>query len=153
MIERAINWWLGLAYQHFTLPKEQRVKIPAKNSGAAGFMIWLSSIAQTESMYLVSYPLIIMAKSCSLISVILVGLCCSRVRTKELKLSSQKIIIATIVTIGIIMFRVFDPASSMDSDRSTEFFGLFLLTISLFADGFIPDFQAEIKDKFKPSPI
>ena len=25
--------------------------------------------------------------------------------------------------------------------------------ISLFTDGFIPDFQAEIKDKYKPSPI
>ena len=104
-------------------------------------------------MYLVSYPLIIMSKSCSLISVILVGLFCSRVRSKELKLSPQKIIVAVIVAAGIIMFRLFDPSSNFDDNKSTELLGLVLLLISMFTDGFIPDYQAEIKDKFKPSPI
>ncbi len=70
-------------------------------------------------MYLVSYPLIVMAKSCGLISVILVGVFCSRVRSKELKLSKQKIVIATIVTVGILMFRYFDPAANFDSSQST----------------------------------
>ncbi len=142
MIERAINWILGIVYQELTLSKKDRVKIPTNNSASAGFLIYVSSIAQTESMYLVSYPLIIMTKSFSLLSVILVGLFCSRVRSKELKLSNQKIIIALIVAIGIIMFRVFDPASNWDENKSTELFGLFLLLVSLFSDGFIPDFQA-----------
>jgi hypothetical protein len=31
-------------------------------------------------------------------------------------------------------------------------FGLALLLASLLADGFLPDFQAEIKEKFKPGP-
>jgi hypothetical protein len=93
-------------------------------------------------MYLVSFPLIIMAKSCSLLNVILVGIFCSRVRNKDLKLGPQKIIIAITVTIGIVMFRLFDPAISFDDSKKTELLGLFLLLISLFADGFIPDFQA-----------
>lgn len=93
-------------------------------------------------MYLVSYPLIIMSKSCSLISVVLVGLLCSRVRSKELKLSPQKIIIAIIVTIGIVMFRVFDPSSNFEAQNSTELFGLLLLLMSMFCDGFVPDYQA-----------
>ncbi len=82
-------------------------------------MIWLSNITQTEAMYFVSFPLIVMAKSCSLISVILVGVCCSRVRSKELKLGHQKIIIAVIVTIGILMFRFFDPSTNLNSQKST----------------------------------
>jgi hypothetical protein len=82
MVERFLNWGLGFIYQHFTLPKDQRVVIPTRNSFSVGLLIWLSSIALTESMYLVSYPLVVMAKSCGLISVILVGVFCSRVRTK-----------------------------------------------------------------------
>ncbi len=40
------------------------------------------------------------------------------------------------------MFRLFDPNQKADDDKKTEMFGLLLLTVSLFADGFIPDFQA-----------
>jgi len=40
------------------------------------------------------------------------------------------------------MFRLFDPKTTLDDGQKTEMIGLFLLLISLFADGFIPDFQA-----------
>lgn len=70
-------------------------------------------------MYLVSYPLIIMAKSCNLISVILVGVLCSRVRSKELKLGPKKIVIAIVVSGGIVMFRVCDPVAKFDDDNKT----------------------------------
>lgn len=82
MVERFLNYLFGLIYRHFTLSRQQRTDIPTKNSSITGFMIFLSSIVMTESMYLVSYPFIIMSKSCNLISVILVGLLCSRVRSK-----------------------------------------------------------------------
>jgi hypothetical protein len=51
------------------------------------------------------------------------------------------------------MFRFFDPKMSLDEGSSTELLGILFLLVSLFTDGFIPDFQAEIKDKYKPSPI
>ncbi len=70
-----------------------------------------------------------------------------------MKLGPKKIIVAICVTIGIVMFRLFDPKASFDDNKKTELLGLFLLLISLFADGFIPDFQAEIKEKYKPAPI
>jgi hypothetical protein len=57
-------------------------------------------------------------------------------------LGPKKIIIAAIVTIGILMFKIFDPATNLDSTKTTELVGLLLLVLSLFADGFIPDFQA-----------
>lgn len=82
MVERFLNYLFGLIYRHFTLSRQRRTEIPKKNSSITGFMIFLSSIVMTESMYLVSYPFIIMSKSCNLISVILVGLLCSRVRSK-----------------------------------------------------------------------
>jgi hypothetical protein len=112
MIERAIIWLLGLIYQHFTLPKEQRVNIPTDNSAPVGFLIWLSTLTMIESMYLISYPLIVMIKSCGLISIIVAGLFCSRVGSTQFKLSAQKTLIAAILIAGILMFRFFDPKAS-----------------------------------------
>jgi hypothetical protein len=60
-------------------------------------------------MIFVSYPIIIMFKSCNILSVILIGVCCSRVKSKNLKLTGNKLIGAVIVSIGIIMFKIFDP--------------------------------------------
>ena len=55
------------------------------------------------------------------------------------------------VTIGIVIFKYFDP--SPQSEKQTEFFGIFLLIVSMLADGFLPDFQAEIKTVYKPQPM
>lgn len=54
-----------------------------------------------------SFPAVVMVKSCSLLSVILVGIFCSRVRDKDLKLGNSKIWIGFTVTIGIILFNFF----------------------------------------------
>ena len=101
-------------------------------------------------MIMVSYPIVIMFKSCNILSVILVGVCCSRVKKKELKLTGNKLISAVLVTIGIIAFKVFDPEAKVGDAKKVEFIGLIFLVVSLLADGFLPDFQAEIKEKFKP---
>jgi hypothetical protein len=107
----------------------------------------------TEAIYLVSFPLTIMVKSCNILSVILVGVMCSRVTDRQLKLGPKKIVVAIIVSIGILMFRFFDPEANFAADsKNTQIFGMLLLLASLISDGFLPDFQAEIKQKFKPAP-
>jgi hypothetical protein len=53
-----------------------------------------------------------MFKSCNILSVILVGVLCSRVKDKKLKLGMKKVIVGIVVTAGIIMFKVYDPESS-----------------------------------------
>ena len=58
-----------------------------------------------------------------------------------------------IVTIGIIAFRVFDPAANFNQNKSVQLFGFVLLLVSLLADGFVPDFNAEVKVLYKPPPI
>ena len=50
-----------------------------------------------------------MFKSCNILSVILVGVLCSRVKDKKLKLGLKKIVIGVLVTLGIVMFKVADP--------------------------------------------
>lgn len=53
-----------------------------------------------------------MFKSCNIISVILVGVLCSRVIDKKLKLGSKKIVVGVLVTLGIILFKWFDPEAA-----------------------------------------
>jgi hypothetical protein len=53
-----------------------------------------------------------MFKSCNILSVILVGVFCSKVRDKKLKLGVKKIIIGVFVTAGIVIFKLFDPQSN-----------------------------------------
>lgn len=50
-----------------------------------------------------------MFKSCNILSVVLVGVLCSRVADKKLKLGTKKIVVGVLVTAGIIIFKVFDP--------------------------------------------
>ena len=89
--------------------------MPSKNLVICGFIIFFSSITNTEAIYMVSFPLTIMVKSCNIMSVILVGVLCSRVTDKKLKLGPKKIVVAIVVTLGIIMFRFFDTEADFTS--------------------------------------
>ena len=54
-----------------------------------------------------SFPAVVMVKSCSLLSVIIVAVFCSRVKEKSLKLGRSKVWIGIIVTFGIFLFNFF----------------------------------------------
>lgn len=69
-----------------------------------------------------------------------------------MKLTGNKLGVAVIVSVGIVMFKVFDPEAKVGDERNVELLGLLCLLVSLLADGFLPDFQAEIKEKYKPEP-
>ena len=81
-----------------------------------------------------------MVKSCSILSVIIVGVFCSRVKDKQNKLGANKLVVGALVTIGILLFNIF--AEAKGTEKTTSIFGIILLLVSLIADGFLPDFQA-----------
>lgn len=89
--------------------------MPSKNLIICGFIIFFSSVTNTEAIYMVSFPLTIMVKSCNIMSVILVGVLCSRVTNQKNKLPPKKILVAIVVTIGIILFRFYDPEADFSS--------------------------------------
>lgn len=90
--------------------------MPSKGLAICGFIIFFSSVTNTAAIFLVSFPLTIMVKSCNILSVILVGVLCSRVRDKQLKLGPKKIVVAIIVSVGILMFRFFDPEANFTEE-------------------------------------
>ena len=54
-----------------------------------------------------------MFKSCNILSVILIALLCSRVKEKKLQLGGKKLIVALLVSLGIILFKIFDPEAKV----------------------------------------
>ena len=50
-----------------------------------------------------------MIRSCSLLSVAIVGVLFTGVSDTSLKLGHRKLVVAAVVTIGMIIFKIFDP--------------------------------------------
>jgi hypothetical protein len=69
----------------------------------------ISTLTYTYAIYLTNFPVVMMFKSCNILSVILVGVMCSRVKDKKLKLGLKKIVVGVLVTLGIVLFKVADP--------------------------------------------
>ena len=67
-----------------------------------------------------------------------------------MKLGSRKIVVALVVTLGMIIFKVFDPNQNTD-EHKTELVGIVLMVFSLIGEGLLPDFQAVIKQNYKPT--
>ncbi len=117
-------------------------------------VIVVSSISFMEALYMISYPFIMMAKSSSVLQVVLVGVFYTRINDNKKKLGPSKILNSVIVMAGVLIFKFCDPETSFQSQisRHTEVLGLLLLIINLCADCFLSNFQAEIMYKFKPKP-
>jgi hypothetical protein len=60
-----------------------------------------------QAVVYASFPAVVMVKSCSLLSVILVGVFCSRVKDKNLKLKRNKLLIGLFACVGIFTFNYF----------------------------------------------
>ena len=91
-----------------------------------------------------------MIKSCSIIPVVFVGFFCSKVKDNALKLGADKVVIALFISFGILIYNFGGDNNS--SNKATNIIGIFLLLISVLADGFLPDVQAVIKSEFNPRP-
>lgn len=143
-----MTWLIGHLYNK-TL--EKPTIIPNKNSFICGLLVFVSTLTYTYAVTKTSFPIVMAFKSCNLLSVLLVAILCTRVKEKNLKLGTKKILIGIVITIGIFLFSYFDPEANNRSSQS-EAIGIVLLFISLLADGFLPDFQAEIKSEYKPQP-
>lgn len=138
-----------------TIPRGQSTRIPHLNSINCSLIILTSTFSYISSIFYTSFSIATLFKSCNLLSVVLVGVCCSRVKEKQWGLERKKIVVAVLVTAGLVGFELTDPEGSKgeDGEKGTEIKGIGLLIVSLIADGFLPDFQAEIKVKYKPRPM
>ena len=80
--------------------------IPNKKIIICGLIVVTTNVAYNLAIMSASYPAIVMVKSCSLLSVIVVGVCCSGVKEKRLKLTKIKLLIGIVATFGILLFNL-----------------------------------------------
>lgn len=83
---------------------KEHTRMPASNLVACAIMVCISTHTYMLAIYLTSFPIVMLVKSCNIVSVVLVGVFCSRVRDKSLSLGPKKIVVAAAVSIGIIMY-------------------------------------------------
>ena len=114
-------------------------------------MIVVGAYTMTKAIYLTNYPLVTLFKSCNLLSVIFVGLFCSRVKEKTQKLEKRQLVVGLVVTLGVILYYLGPIQSLKEQEHLGSYLGVGLLVLSLVFDGLIPDFQAELKTKYKPT--
>jgi hypothetical protein len=100
---------LGTIYNLIMYPKEECFVVPDRQSIKCGAAVVSNTIAYSYAIHFTNFPVVMMVRSCNLLSVTLVAVLFTGVKDTSLKLGYQKIAVALIVTIGIIIFKVFDP--------------------------------------------
>ena len=86
------------------------MEIPASKAAICSGIINCNMLTYNKAIQAASFPAVVMVKSCSMLSVILVALFCSRVKDKDLKLPMNKLWVGLIVSVGIFMFNYFKNA-------------------------------------------
>ena len=137
-----IAWWMGAIYNHFFI--QEKVTIPRKNCIMTSSAIVVASIFSLFAIQRTSFPVVVMFESCSIVPVVVIGVFCSRVRDQQLKLGPKKLIVTSIIVIGILLFQFFDP-ETWEREGKQQFLGFVFLLFHFIAEGFLPDLQAEIK--------
>jgi UDP-galactose transporter B1 len=127
------------------------VWLPTKTVIYCAIAVLVGTLSYNDAILEASYPLVIMFKSCSILSVILVGVFFSQVKDGTLKLGVNKLVVGALVSTGICLFNYFSMEDK--GEKSTTLLGFCLLVVSLVADGLLPDFQAQMKSVYKPRPV
>lgn len=109
VILKLVTWLLAEVNCKRTVKKEDYVVIDKINSIKCALIMTLSVVSFMEALYLVSYPFIMMAKSVSVLQVVLIGVFCLKIQEHSDNLGKGKIINAFLVTLGIVLFKLFDP--------------------------------------------
>ena len=81
-----------------------RTVIPNKNLFLSALVSQGSALSFTAAIYITSFPIVMMIKSCNILSVLIVGVFCSRVKDSNQKIGAKKLITGVIITIGILLY-------------------------------------------------
>ena len=126
---------------HVALFVENKVNIPLKKTMPIGALLNISTIFSYMSVQKTSFPVAMLFETCAVVPVVLVGVFCSRVKDKKVKLGPKKIIVTVITTVGVIIFKFFDPETWQRGGKQ-EFLGFVFILVTFTCQGFVPDLQA-----------
>ena len=85
--------------------------IPHKNAALTGLAATSAAFCSVMAIKYTSYPVVIMMESSSVLPVIFVAVFCTKVTDQRLRLGPKKIIVALLITAGILLFEITDPSN------------------------------------------
>ncbi len=88
--------------------------IPWKHGIKCGSAVVSSTVAYSYAIHFTNFPVVMMIRSCNILSVALVGVLFTGVKDTALKLGSNRIVVALLVTLGMVVFKAYDPNNTAD---------------------------------------
>ena len=76
-----------------------------KSSMICAIVIFILSFSYISAIYYASFLIATLFKSCNLLSMVFVEECCSQVHEKGLNLEKNKIIVALLIIMGLMIFK------------------------------------------------
>jgi UDP-galactose transporter B1 len=143
-LQGIMSYLLAGAINRFYYGLKQSV-LPLKLQFQVSLFYSISMFGSNAALKYVSYPIQALMKSSKIISVMLI----SAISGTE-KFSKIQYVSATVITLGIIIFNVFDSGKK-GKETQTTLIGLALILLSLFCDGMTGSKQNEARKKFNPA--
>lgn len=147
-IQSLIATILSSIYIHLTSPKQLPTQLPSTFSNNLLWKYIVLAITSNAgswfgyaSLKWVDYPTMVLGKSSKLLPVMFLHLVLYRRR-----FPGYKYLVVATVTTGVGMFTLFHPIDGGTANKGggNSFWGLFLLSINLLADGFVNSTQDQI---------
>jgi adenosine 3'-phospho 5'-phosphosulfate transporter B2 len=133
---RMLAFFIALGYLY--MKQQSRHRAPYFKYSYASFSNILSAWLQYESLKFISFPTQVLAKSCKIVPVMLMGKVVSRN-----KYEFYEYVVAVGISIGMILFLSGSYDNSKHSPMTT-ITGLFLLVLYMVFDSFTSNWQSEI---------
>ena len=147
-MNRILALVVALIYVYLTMPSQPKHTAPLYKYSYSSFSNIMSSWFQYEALKFVSFPTQVLAKSCKVIAVMLMG----RVMSKK-TYQTYEIMTAIMITVGVAVFSMFSKDSMKDSSSVTTISGLLLLASYLTFDAFTSNWQGELFKMHKMSSV
>ncbi|XP_017070884.2 adenosine 3'-phospho 5'-phosphosulfate transporter 1 [Drosophila eugracilis] len=143
---RLLAFLVALAYLQWQ-PSPVRHRAPLYKYSYASFSNIMSAWFQYEALKFVNFPTQVLAKSCKIIPVMLMGKLMSKA-----KYESYEYVTALLISLGMIFFM----SGSSDSSKAsgvTTLTGIFLLSMYMVFDSFTANWQGSLFKSYSMTPL
>lgn len=148
-VNRILAFAVALLY--ITATKQPRHKAPLYKYSYCSFSNIMSSWCQYEALKFISFPTQVLAKASKIIPVMAMGWIVSKKTYQKYEYA-----VALLISFGMFMFLSGSPGSVStkgENSSSTTFSGFILLVGYMASDAFTSNWQKELFDQYKISPI
>jgi len=145
LIQSIITSIVALIY---LITKGEKISIPRKGLIMSYFLVaFIQSLASQfgyNSLKYINYPTMILGKSCKLVPVVVMNFL-----LYQKKYPWNKYVTVVLVTVGVSLFTLLQPAKANAAEKTNSVFGIVLLLINLILDGTTNSTQDKIFSKYK----